>query len=442
MTRIDGGHPAILSMVLILLIALGGSAAASFDDSDSMAVAEKVLMTMRAAVEESPEITLRASRLGAEVAGIHSGTGAGAPTLSVQREGIGSGFDQRSNSVDYLRITVPFNPPWRRGTNNGLREATDRLSQTGRVSSSLEVAALAGRRWLDLAAETEMAELAESRAGRLEKALSIQALRYELGEVSGSERTQLELELVRERALLRRSETRRLAARQQVEALTLGGFPSPEVGDLKRLVESTATPTKGEAVLEAGLAEAPMLQLAEIQSEVASAEATSERHTGWGSPEVELEWERIPDLGPVDGLDAAGFRIAFPIPIGKQGRQKILAAERRAEAATAERDRLERELTARLGSALGTAHVVEAALASLRATADQIPVAEHSLAEQFRLGAISYVVYLDGLSRLDEVRQAMIESHYMLLAARLELAELLASDAYFPLPALDRKGAR
>ena len=441
MNRIHSRSPAMLPMALILVAAFCAEDAAGSDDADVTAVTEKVLATMRAAVESSPEIALRASRLGAEVAEIRSSAGAGAPTLSWQREGIGAGFDQRPNAVDHLRVNLPFNPPWRRGASRRLQEATGRLLETGSASSYLEVEALAGQHWLDLAAETEMAVLAETRVERLHKALATQTRRYELGEISGSERRQLELELARDRVALRQAQIRRLTAEQKVTAFTPSGFPLPVGGDLSRLVEHTASPVPGDHALEAVLAEVPFLRLAEIRREVADAEAGTQRHSAWGRPEVELEWARIPDLGPVEGFSGAGVRVSFPLPLGKQGREKILATQQRAQAAAAERERLHRQLLARLNAATETAQAAEAALESLRATADQSAASEHSLAEQFRLGAISYLVYLDGLSRLDEVRRGMIETRYTLLAARLELAQLLGTDTYFPMPSLARGGS-
>ena len=64
-----------------------------------------------------------------------------------------------------------------------------------------------------------------------------------------------------------------------------------------------------------------------------------------------------------------------------------------------------------------------------------------SLSEQFRLGAISYLVYLDGFSRLDQVLQEAIDARHALLLARLELAGITGSDVFFPLPELEIEGA-
>ncbi len=58
----------------------------------------------------------------------------------------------------------------------------------------------------------------------------------------------------------------------------------------------------------------------------------------------------------------------------------------------------------------------------------------HSLAEQFRLGAISYLAYIDGLSRFDRIVEETIDARKTLLQAQLDLAVLLGDSTIFPLP--------
>ena len=50
------------------------------------------------------------------------------------------------------------------------------------------------------------------------------------------------------------------------------------------------------------------------------------------------------------------------------------------------------------------------------------------------LHLIGGLIELDGLSRVDDVRRALIETRYSLLSARLELTRLLGTDTWFPLP--------
>ena len=70
-----------------------------------------------------------------------------------------------------------------------------------------------------------------------------------------------------------------------------------------------------------------------------------------------------------------------------------------------------------------------------RISQPSIDDASRSLAEQYRLGAVSYLAYIDGLSRLEEVRLSNVEATRSLLTARLELAILLRDPSWFPLPA-------
>ena len=72
---------------------------------------------------------------------------------------------------------------------------------------------------------------------------------------------------------------------------------------------------------------------------------------------------------------------------------------------------------------------------------DELPELVHSMAEQFRLGAISYLAYIDGLSRFDRIVEETIDARSTLLRARLELAVLLGDPSIFPLPDRGEGGA-
>jgi outer membrane protein TolC len=61
--------------------------------------------------------------------------------------------------------------------------------------------------------------------------------------------------------------------------------------------------------------------------------------------------------------------------------------------------------------------------------------AERSLAEQFRLGAMTYLAYIDGLSRLDATRSTAIETRLELLFAHVDLFDLLGDLAPLSLTA-------
>jgi outer membrane protein TolC len=93
-----------------------------------------------------------------------------------------------------------------------------------------------------------------------------------------------------------------------------------------------------------------------------------------------------------------------------------------------------------LAGLLETADASEKRLKELGGVLEGEGQAEHALAEQFRLGAASYLVYIDGLNRLDDLRLDVVKARLELLHARLELAALLADGQSFPLPAMERGG--
>jgi outer membrane protein TolC len=80
------------------------------------------------------------------------------------------------------------------------------------------------------------------------------------------------------------------------------------------------------------------------------------------------------------------------------------------------------------------AEAAAARLSALTTAVDGLERIESSLRQQFRLGVSSYLVHLDGLNRLDEVRLETIAAREQLLLARLELASILADPAVFPVP--------
>lgn len=427
-----------IAALALMASLVGRQAGANDEKAASAAAVGRVRATMEAAVADAPLSALQMSKLAAEVAVLRAETGSGAPVVTWQSEGIGGGFERNLNATDYLRLSKPFNRPWHWGTNRDLRDASERWLETGQRVTTLEVARLAGRGWLDLAAATSRSRLAEVRVDRLGRALVIQRKRFELGEISGSERRQVELEHARETALWNQVDALRLALQRELELLAPGGFPSPTVEDLELLVEATALSGLSEPQLI--IEEGPVIQFILTQAEVAQLEVERQRGAAWGLPEIEVEWERIPDLGPVEGFDSFGFRLAIPLPVGRQGRQQIVASEENARAAQAEIDLMLQRLTARFKAAVETAKGAEAALEALAPSVAEAAAIEHSLSEQFRLGAISYLVYIDGFSRLDEVIRGAIEARHALLMARLEMAEISGFDGFFPLPELESEG--
>jgi len=409
----------------------------------------RIAAAMELAAGGSPGAAAERARLAAELAGARAEAAPGGVTVEGQGEGFGDSLDREANAVDTLRLAKPFRGPWQRGAARRFSSEAGRWLGSAARARLLTRAGDAGRRWLALAAELDRLELARRRLARLERALDIQRKRLELGEVSGSEVTQLELQRLQDAAAVRASELRRDTLAEELRSLAGGDYPAPRAGDLSSLAEgldevrldevpgtSSAVPGTSPAVpgTSPELADAPGVAAAEGRAASASAWETVARKTAWGLPEAEVEWERVPTIDGSPSFDAFGVRLAVPLPFGSRGRERIAEAELAASAARSEarQARLDAAATVRsLGRAAGTA---ASTLDDLSPSLEAMPRTERSLTEQFRLGAVSYLVLIDGLTRLDEVRSRAIDAREDLLSARLALAVTLADDRYFPIP--------
>jgi outer membrane protein TolC len=398
---------------------------------------ERLAASQRAAVRSAPELAARLSELAAAEAAARSERAPGTPYVEWQSEGFSSAFDRRPNAQDTLRLGTPFNLPshWKKGRR--LEEATVGWTEAGRRAARIELAAEVGRRWLDLAATLDRGAVVRRRLARLDQALSLQEARYQLGEVAGTEVAQLDLEQVRESSRLADLEAQEQALRARLRELCGDGCVEPETDDVETLVGLSA-PYHGPVTRELLESSAPY-RSAEGEAEAARARAELVSSTAWGRPLVEAEWERLPDVEGVPGFDAWGVRVSMPLPIGSAGRQLRAAARAEAVAAESNIETLRRRFRRQAEAEVATAEGAARRLAALHTVLEDLERFEHSLSEQFRLGAIRYLEYIDGLSRLDEVRLEAIEARGQLLRSRLELAVMFGDTTLFPLEVDDPK---
>ena len=203
--------------------------------------------------------------------------------------------------------------------------------------------------------------------------------------------------------------------------------PLPQAGDLGALLgevrQVAAAPAPGGALVAAAEALATREQrLAEFEHRLAA-----------GFPEGEIEVQRIPSVDGSESFESFGFRIAVPLAFSRSVAEKRAAAEARTEAARWRLEATRRDFEQRARAAHAALEVHEASLADLAPLLAQLPRTERSLAEQFRLGAISYLVYLDGLGRLDQLRLDLARTRSEAALARFELATLTADATIFPL---------
>jgi outer membrane protein TolC len=415
-------------MVMALATMAGLSPAGSETSSDTL---ERLLASQRAALESAPELAARLHEMTAAEAAARSVRGAGTPYVEWQSEGFESGFDRAPNAQDTLRLGTPFNYPWNWGEGRRLEDATLLWTGAGREAARLELVAEVGRRWLDLAAVTEHIEVIGQRLARLDEALNLQEAKYQLGEVAGTDVAQLDLEHVRESSRLADLEGQERGLWAQLRELCGDECRGPEGGDLEELVRRSAA--SHGAVTEAAVEAGVPYRSAVGEAEAARALADVVSATAFGRPEVEAEWEQFPALEGLPGYDAWGFRLSVPLPIGSAGRQLRAAARAEGEAAGSRVEMTRRRYLQQIESEIAAAEGAESRLSALATVLDDLERVEHSLSQQFRLGAIRYLVYIDGLSRLDDVRLEAIEARSQLLRSRLELAAMIGDTTLFPL---------
>jgi outer membrane protein TolC len=394
---------------------------------------ERVLATIEAATAYWSEARARLQDAVAGEARARAEGGAGSPSVSWTREGIDGSFDRAANAQDALQLGLPFNWPWQGSAAREYAAAAADAAAEDRSTIAIRVARDAGNLWVERAAWLERVAVRTARLERIDTALTLQEARYQLGEVSGSEVMQLDLEHVRESSQVALAQAEARARLERLRELCGAGCIDPQPGDLVALASSTVTPAElevtGEALEAGGL----------LRRERAAATARQARSdlvaaTAFGRPAAAVEWEHVPSIGGVPSFDAWGFEIVVPLPIGRSGRQLREAARAEALASDARIEGVRRELSRRVEVARTDAESATSRLAALNTAISELARIEHSLDQQFRLGAISYLVFLDGVNRLDDIRLEAIAAREQLLLARLEMATILSDPAVFPVP--------
>lgn len=410
----------------VLMLLLGARIVAG---EEPLGVVQRVESVQLAAVASSPALQARLHEAVFRGAEARSEAAAINPYLEWQSEGLGS--DRTLNAQDALRIGTPFNFFGQIGP---ARE----LSRTGKESVAvIQRAAIratavdAVRRWLDLAAAVERLEVRKARLERLDLALALLEARHQLGEVAGTEVAQLDLEHTDSTLLVATAAADIEVLRQAVAELCGPSYPDPRPGDLEALAGLSRTPGSND-IHEQALAAGLPMQNAETEADIEEARARMAAATAWGRPMIEAEWEHFPDIGPIPGYDAWGFRIAVPLPLGSVGARHRAAARERAAVAEANRQTAVRETQRRAEAALAVAEGAQSRLATLASAVKSLPRIEESLFAQFRLGVLTYLEYVYGTVRHDELLLTAIDAHIDLLAARLQLSYLLDDPSIFP----------
>jgi outer membrane protein TolC len=396
----------------------------------------RLLSVQNAAVEFSPELQVRLHEAAVKEAETRSEAAAINPYVEWQSEGLGS--DRRPNAQDTLRVGTPFNFFGQMGPARALAKTADEGLGVMQSAAVRATVVETSRRWIDLAAALERLQVREARLERLDSALALLEARHQLGEIAGMEVAQLDLEHTDATSRVAAARAEVEALREMVRELCGDTCPDPRTGDLESLTEATRSPAEAEInehSLDAGV---PMRNaISEVEIEEARARMASA--AAWGRPMIEAEWEHFPDLGPIPGYDAWGFRIAVPLPVGSAGARQRAAARERIAMAEASRKTMARRSLVRARAALAAASGAESRLIAVASAAKVLPRIEESLAAQARLGVLSYLEYVYGMVRHDELLLTAVDARSVLLQARIELGYLLDDPTVFP-TAIERTG--
>ena len=413
-------------MALVAIFVLCFSVASATDPESAVARVESVQL---AAVASSPALQARlheAAFLGAEA---RSEAAAINPYVEWQSEGLGT--DRTANAQDSLRLGTPFNFFGQMGPARQLARTAEEGMVVFQNAAVRTTAIDATQRWLDLAAAVERLEVRKGRLERLDTALALMEARHQLGEVAGTKVAQLDLEHTDAASLVAAAGAEVASLRQAVIELCGDEFQDPRSGDLDTLTAATRSPKPGD-IDAAALASGVPMQYATTEAEIEDARARMAAASAWGRPVIEAEWEHFPDIGPVPGYDAWGFRFAVPLPFGSTGARQRAAARERQALAVSMRDVVARESLSRARAALAAAEGAELRLITISSTLKELPRIEASLSAQFRLGALSYLEYVYGMVRHDDLLLTAIDAHVDLLRARLQLSYLLDDSSVFP----------
>jgi outer membrane protein TolC len=425
-------RPVITVLVSTLAFAVGMTDPTAASDAAASDVATRLVAAQRAAIAQAPGLLATRSELAAEAAAYRLEAASGSPYVEWQSEGL-SGSGRQANATDYLRLGTPFNLPGQIGRARALVRSAGGWVGDAVITADLTVAAETSRRWLAVAVAVEREALSSARLERLDAALNLQEARYQLGEIAGTEVRQLDLEHVGESSRLASIRGELAVAEAALHELCGDDCGEVRHGDLESLVAASRTP-EGSSVSDDVLAAGPLLRRSASEAELARNAADLIAATAWGRAEVEAEWERVPAVDGMPSFDAWGLRVSVPLPVGAAGHRQRELARARANQALAELEASWRQVRRSLAEELAVADGAAARLRALEPALGELDFTDHSLAEQFRLGAISYLAYIDGLSRFDRIIEQAIDARLALVGARLELAVLLGDPLIFPLP--------
>lgn len=390
---------------------------------------------LNAVPERSPALQVSAAANEAERLAAESETRGLEWMAEYQREGWSSGFDDQPNAAQYLRLGTSFLPFWNLKDARVMRRSAGELQRARDMFARQETAQELAELWLMLAAQVELGDLLGTRLERLNQAVEIEEKRLEFGEVAENQVIQLRLERLLCRSEVQQNQTQQAELRQQLLAKNVDASLLPRRGDLEGLYSSAMDPLPSEDQLDELVSQRHRdVKLARFAAAHQQAASRLTRATAFGFPEAQVEWEQIPELDGAPSFDGFGVTLSVPLPLSKAGKQRAAASRIRARQAELEVDWVQKRVLANCRSEWRRAAETRDWLQQSRAEWETVEETQQSLAKQIQLGAVTFVEYIDALSRLDQVREQIVKFQMEGLMSRLRLAMVLGDGALFPLP--------
>ena len=418
-------------MTALLCLAGAGLPGSAFGEAPAPAAAQTLAELIARAAGNSVASRFERQQLEATRSAFEVAATAGPSSLGLQSEGLGSSFDREANALDTLRYVRPTAAPWHSGARRDFHSSLSDWHAQETAATPVVVGAEVARLWLEWAAAEAESSLRQLRLDRVVRALTLFEARYRLGEVAGTEVRQLEAQQADDRIALTEIQLQVSQKRGALFAL-LGFEPSaPTIGSLSELSQWL----NGIETPEIDLADEPGLQAERIQAraDLALDLATLEEKTAAGQPSFMVELERIPSLDNRSSVEAFGVQVSLPLPFGRSVAKRRAAARAKGTLAEADAEFAQSRLSRDLDLWHRQSSALASELSQLDPMVEGMAETEHSLNEQFRLGAISYLVFLDGVARLDDVRLRHVQLQRLHVKSRIELGQLTGDSRYFPL---------
>lgn len=305
-------------------------------------------------------------------------------------------------------------------------DAQDQLAEMSFVARSQALMARVAERYLGvLQAQNEMT-LAEAEAEAVAKSLGDTQKRYDVQLIAGTDLKEAQARNDLAQAQLLAAKQNVAAARDALDESTGRGYEP-----LAILSESTALPALTESSAESWLKLArihsPSLLQAQAQLEVAQANVSSQRSSALPSLDFVASHGRQDDSDSRVGIagDNTAYGIELTVPIFASGANvsRIRQAQASLRSATAERDRVSRELSRETQRLVRDVQTAQAQANAYARAAESAAAAEQATRYGYEAGKRTIVDVLNAQSSTVQARRTLDQSRYDVLLKTLQLKQ-------------------